>query len=76
MMPFGLINAPTTFMVLMIRVFLTLSRFIGGGILVYSKNKEEHEKHLHVLQTLKDHQFFVNLKKVSSGLIKFLFLVM
>ena len=33
-------------------------------ILVYSNNKEEHEKHLHVvLQTLKEHQLFAKLKK-------------
>ena len=33
-------------------------------ILVYSNNKEEQEKHLHVvLQTLKEHQLFAKLKK-------------
>ena len=34
------------------------------NILVYSKNKEEHEKHLHViLQTLREHQVFSKLNK-------------
>ena len=33
-------------------------------ILVYSKNKEEQEKHLHViLQTLREHQLFDMLNK-------------
>ena len=35
-----------------------------NDILVNSNNKEEHEKHLHVvLQTLKEHQLFAKLKK-------------
>ena len=80
-MPFGFTNAPTSFMDLMNMVFKHyLDQFAVvfiDDILVYSKNKEEHEKHLHVvLQTLKEHQLFAKLKSVNFGLIKFLFLAM
>ena len=57
-MPFGFTNALTVFMDLMNRVFNPyLDKFFVvfiDDILVYSKNKEEHEKHLQVvLQTLR-----------------------
>ena len=50
MVPFGLTNAPTTFMCLMNSVFSRyLDKFVLvflDDILVYSKNEVEHEEHL------------------------------
>ena len=53
MMPFGLKNAPATFMDLMIRVFHPyLDQFVIifiNDILVYSKKVEEHAFHLMIV---------------------------
>jgi hypothetical protein len=59
-MPFGLINAPAYFMYLMNKVFMEyLDKFMVvfiDDILIYSKDEEDHEKHLHlVLQKQRDH---------------------
>ena len=77
--PFGLTNALAAFMDLMNRVFKPyLDQFVVvfiDDILVYLKNKEEHEKHLCVvLQTLKEHQLFAKLKKCEFGLDQISFL--
>ena len=64
---------------LMNRVFKPyLDQFVAvfiDDILMYSKNKEEHEKHLRVvLQTLKEHQLFATLKKSEFLLDQIYFL--
>jgi hypothetical protein len=52
-MSFGLTNAPAHFMYLMNLVFMPeLDKFVViliYDILVYSKNMEEHEEHLHIV---------------------------
>ena len=78
-MSFGLTNAPIAFMDLMDRVFKPYQdQFVVVFIddtLVYSKNKEEHEKLLRVvLQTLKEHQLFAKLKKCELWLNQISFL--
>ncbi|XP_031108422.1 uncharacterized protein LOC116012892, partial [Ipomoea triloba] len=67
-MPFGVTNAPGTFMDLMNRIFLPyLDKFIVvfiDDILVYSKTPEEHEEHLRtVLQMLREKKLFAKLSK-------------
>jgi hypothetical protein len=78
-MSFGLTNAPAYFMYLMNSVFMPeLDKFVVvfiNGILVYSKNKEEHAGHLHVvLQHLREHHLYAKLSKCDFWLkeIKFL----
>ena len=78
-MSFGLTNAPVAFMDLMNRVFEPyLDQFVVvfiDDILVYSKTREEHERHLGiVLQTLRDKQLYAKLKKCEFWLDKVSFL--
>ena len=77
-MPFGLRNAPATFMDFMHRVFKAyLNQFIVvfiDDILVYSKTREEHDQHLRIiLQILREHQLFVKFSKCKFWLKKVAF---
>ena len=78
-MLFGLTNAPATFMDLMHRVFQPyLDRFVVvfvDDILIYSKSKEDHEKHLRiVLQTLREHKLIAKFNKYEFWLTEVGFL--
>ena len=78
-MSFGLSNALASFMDLMNRVFKPyLDQFVMvfiDDILVYSKSRKEHERHLSiVLQTLRDKQLYAKLKKCELWLDKVSFL--
>ena len=72
-MPFGVNNAPAVFMDLMNRIFAPcLDQFVVvfiDDILIYSKTKEEHAKHLRiVLQTLRQEKLYAKLSKCSIWL--------
>jgi hypothetical protein len=76
---FGLTNAPVYFMYLINSVFmLELDKFVVvfiNDILIYSKDEEDHVKHLHiVLQRLRDHQLYAKFSKCEFWLdsVKFL----
>jgi hypothetical protein len=78
-MSFGLTNAPAYFMYLMNSVFMPeLDKFIVvfiDDILIYSKNLEDHTRHLHVvLQRLRDHHLYAKFSKCEFWLdtVKFL----
>ncbi|RZB65706.1 Transposon Tf2-9 polyprotein [Glycine soja] len=78
-MPFGVTNAPAIFMDYMNRIFHDyLDQFVVvfiDDILVYLRNKEEHEKHLRiVLHILKDRMLFAKLSKCDFWLEKVQFL--
>ena len=78
-MPFGLTNAPTTFMDLMNRVFRSyIDRFVVvfiDDILVYSKDREDHDTHLRVvLETLRKERLYAKPSKCEFWLREVSFL--
>jgi hypothetical protein len=67
-MSFGLTNAPAHFTYLMNSVFMPeLDKFVVvfiDNILIYSKNEEEHAKHLRIVLTrLRGHQLYAKFSK-------------
>lgn len=67
-MPFGLKNAPASFMCLMNSILSKyLDKFVIvfiDDILIYSKNEQEHEEHLRIiLQFMREHQLYAKFSK-------------
>ena len=78
-MPFGLKNAPAAFKDLMNHVFrLYVDQFVVvfiDDILVYSKDRENHDTHLQVmLETLRKEQLYAKLSKYEFWLHEVSFL--
>jgi hypothetical protein len=78
-MSFGLTNTPAYFIYLMNSVYmLELDKFIVvfiNDILIYSKNLEDHARHLHIiLQRLREHHLYAKFSKCEFLLdtVKFL----
>ena len=79
MLPFGLTNAPSTFMRVMNNLFSDLLDVCVvcflDDILIFSPNAEEHKKHIElVLDRLRKYHFFAKLKKCEFFKTKVTFL--
>ena len=69
-MPFDLINAPATFQFLMNDIFRDMLDVCVvvylDDILIYSKNDEDHEKHVRqILQRLREYQLYARSSKCT-----------
>jgi hypothetical protein len=78
-MSFGLTNAPAHFTYLMNLVFMPeLDKFVVvfiDDILIYSKNEEEHARHLRIVLTrLREHQLYAMFSKCAFWLEEIQFL--
>jgi hypothetical protein len=78
-MSFGLTNAPAHFTYLMNSVLMPeLDKFVLvfiDDILIYSKNEEEHARHLRIVLTcLREHQLYAKFSKCAFWLEEILFL--
>jgi hypothetical protein len=78
-MSFGLTNTPAYFIYLMNKIFMEyLDKFVVvfiDGILIFSKNEEEHDKHLRmVLKKLRENQLYAKLNKCEFWLMEVSFL--
>jgi hypothetical protein len=78
-MSYGLTNAPAHFTYLMNSVFMPeLDKFLVvfiDDILIYSKNEEEHAKHLRIVLTrLREHQLYAKFSKCAFWLEEIQFL--
>jgi hypothetical protein len=76
---FGLTNAPTHFTYLMNSVFIPeLDKVVVvfiDDILIYSKNEEEHARHLRIVLThLREHQLYAKFSKCAFWLEEIQFL--
>jgi hypothetical protein len=74
-MSVGLTNAPTYFMTMMNKVFMEyLDKFIVvfiDDILIYSKDDEEHEKHLRlIMEKLREHKLYAKFSKCEFWMNK------
>jgi hypothetical protein len=79
MMSFGLTNAPAYFTYLMNKVFMEyLDKFVVvfiDDIIIFSKTKEEYEKHLRlVLEKLRPNPFYAKFSKCEFWLTEVTFL--